>query len=108
MCNTHYEDGGQGMHLRHLSQPEDVPTIKGAPQLEPYWAAGFSFARGHYVVNVPYDLYTPMIFQGEEMSIGIRGFTYGYDHYAPERSICFHSYAIGDHADARYVCYHTT
>lgn len=43
------------------------------PQLEPYWAAGFSFSRGHFVVNVPYDLYQPMIFQGEEMSIGIRG-----------------------------------
>jgi len=101
MCNTDYEDDGQGSHLRHGAQPEDVATIKGTPQLEPYWAAGFSFSRGHFVVNVPYDLYTPMIFQGEEMSIGIRGFTYGYDHYAPERSICFHSYAIGDHAASR-------
>jgi hypothetical protein len=34
-----------------------------------------------------------MIFQGEEMSIGIRGFTVGYDYYAPERSVCFHHYA---------------
>lgn len=92
MCNTDYEDG-QGKHLRHGSQPEGYPEIKGTPQLQPYWAAGFSFARGHFVVNVPYDLYAPMIFQGEEMSIGIRGFTYGYDFYAPERSICFHSYA---------------
>lgn len=25
-----------------------------------------------------------MIFQGEEMSIGIRGFTIGYDYYAPQ------------------------
>ena len=34
------------------------------------WAAGYSFSRGHFVVNVPYDPYQPMIFQGEEMSIG--------------------------------------
>mmetsp|Transcript_798 Transcript_798/g.1750 ORF Transcript_798/g.1750 Transcript_798/m.1750 type:complete len:665 (-) Transcript_798:112-2106(-) len=95
MCNTDYEGGPQGKHLRHLSQPERVPSIKGSPQLEPYWAAGFSFSRGHFVVNVPYDQYQPMIFQGEEMSIGIRGFTIGYDFFATERSICFHHYANG-------------
>jgi hypothetical protein len=42
-----------------------------------------------------------MIFQGEEMSIGIRGFTIGYDFYAPERSVCFHHYAEGKNAKAR-------
>eukprot|EP00560_Eucampia_antarctica_P007781 CAMPEP_0197828214 /NCGR_PEP_ID=MMETSP1437-20131217/4848_1 /TAXON_ID=49252 ORGANISM="Eucampia antarctica, Strain CCMP1452" /NCGR_SAMPLE_ID=MMETSP1437 /ASSEMBLY_ACC=CAM_ASM_001096 /LENGTH=611 /DNA_ID=CAMNT_0043429377 /DNA_START=40 /DNA_END=1875 /DNA_ORIENTATION=+ len=101
MCNTDYEGGIQGKHLRHLSQPEGVPTITNSPQLEPYWAAGFSFARGHFVVNVPYDLYQPMIFQGEEMSIGIRGFTVGYDYFATERSICFHHYAVGPNAKKR-------
>mmetsp|Transcript_18635 Transcript_18635/g.26408 ORF Transcript_18635/g.26408 Transcript_18635/m.26408 type:complete len:576 (-) Transcript_18635:187-1914(-) len=95
MCNTDYETDAQGAHLRHKSQPERVPTIQEMPQMQPYWAAGFSFSRGHFVVNVPYDLYQPMIFQGEESSIGIRAFTYGYDHYAPQRSICFHTYASG-------------
>jgi hypothetical protein len=42
-----------------------------------------------------------MIFQGEEMSIGIRGFTVGYDFYAPERSVCFHHYATGKNAKVR-------
>lgn len=42
-----------------------------------------------------------MIFQGEEMSVGIRGFTIGYDFYAPERSVCFHHYAIGENAVKR-------
>merc|ERR1712150_81864 len=41
------------------------------------------------------------IFQGEEMSIGIRGFTVGYDFYAPERSVCFHHYATGKNAKIR-------
>lgn len=94
MCNTDYEGGPQGMHLRHMSQPEQRPPADLImPQLEPWWAAGFSFSRGHFVVNVPYDFYQPMIFQGEEMSIGIRGFTIGYDFYAPQRSVCFHHYA---------------
>lgn len=35
------------------------------------------------------------------MSIGIRGFTIGYDYYAPERSVCFHHYAVGKNAQAR-------
>mmetsp|Transcript_30630 Transcript_30630/g.64797 ORF Transcript_30630/g.64797 Transcript_30630/m.64797 type:complete len:559 (+) Transcript_30630:67-1743(+) len=95
MCNTDYEDGQNNRYLRHGSQPEAQPTIHGSPELQPYWAAGYSFSRGHFVVNVPYDFYQPMIFQGEEMSIGIRGFTIGYDIYAPERSVCFHHYAEG-------------
>ncbi|KAL7554925.1 hypothetical protein ACHAWF_018490 [Thalassiosira exigua] len=101
MCNTEYEGGAQGKHLRHLSQPEMMPDIHGMPQLQPYWAAGYSFARGHFIATVPYDLYQPMIFQGEEMSIGLRGFTIGYDFFAPEKSVCFHTYAKGRNDVAR-------
>ena len=50
-------------YLRHLSQPEGVVAIKDMPQLEPFWAAGFSFSRGHFKVRVPYDAYQPMVFQ---------------------------------------------
>jgi len=101
MCNTYYEGGPQGLHLRHGSQPERQPSIHGTPQLQPWWAAGYSFSRGHFIVNVPYDYLQSMIFQGEEMSIGIRGFTAGYDFYAPERSVCFHHYATGKNAKVR-------
>lgn len=31
--------------------------------------------------------------QGEEIAIGIRGFTFGYDFYAPRDSVVFHEYA---------------
>jgi len=50
-------------YLRHGSQPEDVPSILDMPQLEPFWAAGFSFSRGHFKIRVPYDGYQPMVFQ---------------------------------------------
>jgi hypothetical protein len=33
------------------------------------------FGRGHFVVNVPYDQHLPWIFQGEKISIGLRGFS---------------------------------
>ena len=64
MCKSDYEGGGENRHLRHGQQPEGVPGIHGQPVLEPFWAAGYSFARGHFVLQVPYDQYLPMIFQG--------------------------------------------
>ena len=82
MCMSDFEGSGDMKHLRHGQQPEGPPGIHGQPTLEPFWAAGFSFARGHFVVQVPYDQYLPMVFQGEEISIGLRAFTYGYDFYA--------------------------
>jgi hypothetical protein len=95
MCQTDFEEDYYNPHLTflmHGQQPEGKPSIVGEPLLIPFWAAGFSFARGHFVVQVPYDQYLPMIFQGEEISIGIRGFTYGYDFYAPEKSVLYHYY----------------
>lgn len=96
MCETDFEPdyyNDRLSFLMHGQQPEGDPAIHGEPTLHPLWAAGFSFARGHFAVNVPYDQYLPMIFQGEEISITIRAFTYGYDFYAPERSILFHYYS---------------
>jgi len=100
MCDTDFEGNGI-RYLRHGQQPEGPPGIHGTPTIHPFWAAGFSFARGHFVVNVPYDQHLPMIFQGEEISIGVRGFTYGYDYYTPEKAACYHMYAIGENKKKR-------
>ncbi len=96
-----FEGYGVTKHLRHGQQPEGITRIKGEPTIEPYWAAGFSFSRGHFIINVPYDQHLPWVFQGEEISISLRGFTYGYDYYAPEHSICFHYYASADKTGKR-------
>jgi hypothetical protein len=93
MCNSDFEGIHPARYLRHGSQPEDFAAIRDMPQLQPFWAAGFSFSRGHFKVRVPYDAYQPMVFQGEEIAIGIRGFTFGYDFYAPRDSVVFHEYA---------------
>jgi hypothetical protein len=39
------------------------------------------------------DLFAVTTSQGEEIAIGIRGFTHGYDFYAPRDSVVFHEYA---------------
>lgn len=88
-----FEGAMPARYLRHGSQPEEKAVIREMPQLQPFWAAGFSFSRGHFKLQVPYDGYQPMVFQGEEIAIGIRGFTYGYDFYAPRDSVVFHEYA---------------
>ena len=111
MCQSDFEGKKAYRHMRHGQEPERLPSIKGQPTLEPFWAAGFSFARGHFIIQVPYDQYLPMVFQGEscfegaemgvsdgyslgvslkiafyntpgeEINMGLRGFTYGYDFY---------------------------
>mmetsp|Transcript_22219 Transcript_22219/g.33862 ORF Transcript_22219/g.33862 Transcript_22219/m.33862 type:complete len:571 (-) Transcript_22219:93-1805(-) len=101
MCKSDWEGHGVTQHMRHGQQPEGPAGIKGEPTLEPFWAAGYSFARGHFIVNVPYDQHLPWVFQGEEISIGLRGFTYGYDYYTPETSVCFHYYARQDKSGGR-------
>jgi [Skp1-protein]-hydroxyproline N-acetylglucosaminyltransferase len=63
MCNSDFEGMMPARYLRHGSQPEDVPEINEMPQMQPFWAAGFSFSRGHFKLRVPYDAYQPMVFQ---------------------------------------------
>lgn len=93
MCNSDFEGRPPARYLRHNAQPEEEPAIRGEPMMQPFWAAGFSFSRGHFVHRVPYDCCLPMVFMGEEISIGIRAWTHGYDMYTPEFSVVFHEYA---------------
>jgi hypothetical protein len=64
MCDSNFVDdyySHEMFFLQHGEQPEYEPTdVPGEPTLEPFWAAGFSFARGHFVIQVPYDQYLPM------------------------------------------------
>ena len=68
--------------------------LEETPMLQPFWAAGFSFSRGHFVARVPYDCCLPMMFQGEEISMAARAWSHGYDFYAPMASVVFHEYEV--------------
>ena len=74
MCATDYDIDYYNSHLAYLmhgQQPEGLASVKGEPTLHPLWAAGFSFARGHFAVQVPYDQYLPMVFQGKFVYVSI-------------------------------------
>lgn len=62
------------------------------PLLVPFIAAGFIFAPGSFVKDVPFDPSLPYLFMGEESLLSIRAFTSGYDVYTPHQSIIYHRY----------------
>ena len=41
---------------------------------------------------MPYDPYTPFLFDGEETSFGVRAWTHGYDFYHPDKPVVAHLY----------------
>lgn len=49
--SSNFEGTGEMSHLRHLAQPEEVAVLQDTPMLEPFWAAGMSFSRGHFVAR---------------------------------------------------------
>uniref|UniRef100_A0A7S1VJZ5 Uncharacterized protein n=1 Tax=Grammatophora oceanica TaxID=210454 RepID=A0A7S1VJZ5_9STRA len=94
ICDAEFDGSGYDRRLRHdpSKQPDSLPAIQGMPQLQPFWSSSFSFSRGHFVLTVPSDPFTPMVRREDmDISVAIRAFTHGYDFYAPERSVAFDS-----------------
>jgi len=63
--------------------------VRPAPTLS--FAAGFAFARGHRMANVP-NIDRPWVFHGEEWSMLVHLWSAGYDTYAPVELPIFHFY----------------
>jgi hypothetical protein len=55
-----------------------------------FYSAHFAFADGAFATEVQHD--PEYFFHGEEISIGVRAFTHGYDLYHPHETICWHEY----------------
>lgn len=60
------------------------------PMLSRFYSAHFAFADGSFATEVQHD--PEYFFHGEEISIGVRAFTHGYDLYHPHRVIAWHEY----------------
>ena len=60
------------------------------PMLGRFYSAHFAFADGSFATEVQHD--PEYFFHGEEISIGVRAFTHGYDIYHPHRVVAFHEY----------------
>jgi hypothetical protein len=55
-----------------------------------FYSAHFAFASGSFVKEVPHD--PEYYFHGEEISIAVRAYTWGYDLFHPHKIIAWHEY----------------
>ena len=59
---------------------------------QPYAGAGFLFAYGKLVQDVPFDPHLPFVFNGEEIMYTVRMWTHGWDIFSPSENILYHYY----------------
>jgi len=62
-----------------------------APVPARFFSAHFAFTTGRFVREVPHD--PDYYFHGEEISIAVRAFTWGYDLFHPHKVLAWHEYA---------------
>lgn len=55
-----------------------------------FYSAHFAFSTGQFVKEVPHD--PEYYFHGEEISIAVRAYTWGYDLFHPHKIIAWHEY----------------
>ena len=67
-----------------------VPQDSGS-FVTPCLAAGFLFAAGRCIEDIPYDPY--LYFFGEEMSLAVRFWTHGWETFNPGKIVAYHLYA---------------
>lgn len=62
-----------------------------APHRTALWSAGLSFTLGSCYTQVPYQADLPYLFLGEEISMAVRMYTFGWDLFTPTCHIVFHN-----------------
>ena len=81
-----------------ILQLKPGPFPRGTRLREPvparFLAAGFLFAPGSFVQEVPYD--PALYFMGEESAMTVRAYTHGYDLFHPGEAILWHDYLRHD------------
>lgn len=66
----------------YASRTEPIPAR--------FYSAHFAFTLGQFVTEVPHD--PEYYFHGEEISIAVRAYTWGYDLFHPHKVIVWHEY----------------
>lgn len=77
-----------------LTQRSTASALDMAPERpapNPYISAGMLFASGRIVDEVPYDPH--LYFSGEEITLGVRLWTSGWEIYSPNEVIAYHNYS---------------
>lgn len=88
LCNSTFDSEGM---VTFQAIPQ-MPPKDGRPRPIPFLAAGFLFAPGSLVYDVPFDPTLEMLFTGEEILYSARTWTNGWNFFSPLQNICFHHY----------------
>ena len=67
--------------------------------------AGFIFAPGSFVADVPYD--SELMFWGEEITLSVRAYTCGYDFFTPTEIVLWHFYVENFDSGAEAAAKHS-
>lgn len=87
-----------------LTQNSTLSPLEQAPELPApgcFISAGMLFTLGRVVDEVPYDPY--LYFTGEEISLGVRLWTSGWDIYCPNQVIAYHNYSKQEERPRHWV-----
>lgn len=76
----------------HFTRPSTIDDWRErtTPMRARFYSAHFAFADGSFAEEVQHD--PDFFFHGEEVSIGARAFTHGYDLYHPHIPVVWHEY----------------
>lgn len=88
MTFDRYIPEGAVFFLPAALNPEIEDVTKPIPGR--FYSAHFAFTLGIFCREVPHD--PNYYFHGEEISIAVRAFTYGYDIFYPHKVVCWHEY----------------
>ena len=73
-----------------LLQMYEIRDNIDTPELNSFLTACNLFGPKQWIYDVPYD--PDMFFLGEEISLAVRSFTYGYNHYATKKNMAYHKH----------------
>jgi hypothetical protein len=76
----------------YFTRPADMPSWEKRtyPERNRFFSAHFCFTSGQFCREVPYD--PELWFHGEEPSMALRAYTWGYDSYTIHRPLIWHEY----------------
>jgi hypothetical protein len=76
-----------------LLQMFDERDITEKPELNSFLTACNLFGPKQWIYDVPYD--PDMFFLGEEITLAVRSFTHGYNHYVTSKNMAYHKHDRG-------------
>lgn len=93
-ARTFTEAGDIRFEGESLTGPRPEKPLRGA-----FLAAGFIFAPGAFLKEVPYDPF--IYFDHEEVTLAARAFTQGWDVYSPVSTFVYHYYYEPDKGESK-------